>query len=79
MLSVNRRLLLGTLIKTGLGFSSPVFKRMLEKNLWFTRSLGRREMVGLTTEKAQIPSVIQGHILTLHGAPRVQVGKLQEY
>lgn len=36
-------------------------------------------MVGLTTEKAQIPSIIQGHILTLHSAPRVQVGKLQEY
>ena len=38
---------------------------MLEKHLWFIRSLGRREIVGMTSEKAWIPSIIQGHNLTL--------------
>lgn len=75
MLSVNKEAIAGnTDLNRGLGYSSPVFKRMLEENLWFTRSLGRGEMVGLTTQEAQIPSIVQGHILTLHSAPRVQVG-----
>ena len=53
-------------LNKGLGYSSPVFKMMLEKHLWFIRSLGRRKTVGMTSGKAWIPSIIQGHILTLH-------------
>ena len=53
-------------LNKGLGYSSPVFKMMLEKHLWFIRSLGRRKIVGMTSGKAWIPSIIQGHILTLH-------------
>ena len=53
-------------LNKGLGYSSPVFKMMLEKLLWFIRSLGRGEIVGMASEKARTPSIIQRHILTLH-------------